>query len=62
MLLYLLGHFGDLAKLKKLSFNIISKFIRLFSSLNKAEISSNNLGKLSLKNGLSWKIILSVNY
>jgi hypothetical protein len=53
MLLYLLRHFGDLAELRKLSFNIISKFIRLFNSLNKAEISSNNLERLSLKNNLS---------
>jgi hypothetical protein len=62
MLLYLLEHFGNLAGLKKLSFNIISKFIRLSSSLNKAEMSSNNLGKLSLKNGLNWKTILPANY
>jgi hypothetical protein len=53
MLLYLLRHFGDLTELKKLLFNIISKFIRLFSSLNKAEISSNNLKRLSLRNSLS---------
>jgi hypothetical protein len=62
ILLYLLGYFGDLAELKKLLFNIISKFIRLFSSLSKAEISSNNLKRLSLRNSLSWKIILPINY
>jgi hypothetical protein len=62
MLLYLLGHFGDLAGLRKLLFNIILKFIRLFSSLNKVEISSNNLERLSLRNDFNWKIILSANY
>jgi hypothetical protein len=42
----LLRHFGDLAGLRKLSFNIISKFIRLSSSPSKAEMSSNNPGRL----------------
>jgi hypothetical protein len=53
MPLCLLRHFGNLVKLRKLSFNIISKFIRLSSSLSKAEMSSNNPGRLSLRNGLS---------
>jgi hypothetical protein len=59
---YLLEHFGNLARLRKFLFNIISKFIRLFNSLSKAEISSNNLKKLSLKNNLSWKTTLPASY